>query len=32
VELVSLDDLENAAKLLAEICKRIDAKTSFIPM
>lgn len=32
VELCSLDDLDNAAKLLAETIKRIDAKTSFIPM
>lgn len=32
VELVSLPDLDNAAKLIAETIKRIDAKTSFIPM
>ena len=32
VELCSLDDLDNAAKLLAETIKRIDGKTSFIPM
>lgn len=32
VELCSLDDLENAAKLIAETIKRIDKKTSFIPM
>ena len=32
VELVSLPDLENAAILIAETVKRIDAKTSFIPM
>ncbi|MBI4581775.1 MAG: M42 family metallopeptidase [Planctomycetes bacterium] len=31
VEVVSLTDLENAAKLLAETVARIDAKTSFIP-
>jgi tetrahedral aminopeptidase len=32
VELCSLTDLENAAILLAETIKRIDAKMSFIPM
>ena len=32
VELVSLPDLENAAILIAETIKRIDGKTSFIPM
>ena len=31
VEVVSLTDLENCAKLLAETLARIDAKTSFIP-
>lgn len=31
VEVVSLTDLENAAKLLAAALARIDAKTSFIP-
>lgn len=31
VEVVSLTDLENAAKLLAETVARIDAKMSFIP-
>jgi len=32
VELCSLADIENAAILIAETVKRIDAKTSFIPM
>ena len=32
VELCNLNDLDNCAKLLAETIKRIDAKTSFIPM
>lgn len=31
VEVVSLTDLENCAKLLAETIARIDSKTSFIP-
>jgi len=32
VEVVSLTDLENCAKLLAETIAEIDAKTSFVPM
>ncbi len=32
VELCALSDLENAALLIAETVKRIDNKTSFIPM
>jgi endoglucanase len=31
IEVVSLKDLENAAKLLAETIARIDGKTDFIP-
>ena len=31
VEICSLTDLDNCAKLLAEVCLRIDAKRSFIP-
>ena len=31
-EMVSLDDLERAAALLASWVKRLDAKTSFIPV
>ncbi len=31
VELVSLDDLENCAKLIAETVAQIDAKTDFVP-
>ena len=31
VEMVSLEDLENSARLLAETVARIDAKMSFIP-
>ncbi|HEY0008231.1 MAG TPA: M20/M25/M40 family metallo-hydrolase, partial [Tepidisphaeraceae bacterium] len=32
VELCSLEDLENAARLIAETVKRIDGKMNFIPM
>ena len=31
VEVVSLDDLENAARLIAEFCLSVDAKSDFTP-